>query len=187
LVSVSQCIKANNSDSGVIKTSGYRTGRHIVDSISKHCGISYEKIMEQVPDEELNQQLRELNIDLKVNANNQDKAKNSGTAKGVFEVLYHLLNGGILDDCPKQWIMEGLRLQNDVDGFRFRKDNNWNHMTGGLDGVCNDVGYVEFGTRKIIVIGLLETKDPNVEWYQLEATMQKIGEHIMIAFEGVFK
>ena len=151
----------------------------ILDSISKHCGTSYKKIIETISDIEINQELKKLNIDLHVHENNQDKVRNRGTAKGVFDILFGLLKGTIISDYSKELIIEGLKLQNDLDGFRFTKEYNWIHMTGGLDGVCNDVGYVELGGRKIIVIALLETKDPNVEWHELESTLLEIGKYIM--------
>jgi len=153
----------------------------IIDSISKHCGNSYKKIMETISDDEINLNLKKLNIDIHVLENNQDKVTNRGTAKGVFEVLHGLLDGTLLSNHPKELIIEALKLQNDRDGFRFRKEYNWIHMTGGIDGVCNDVGYLEFGNRKVIIIGLLETQDPNVEWYQLECTLHEIGKYIMKA------
>lgn len=151
----------------------------IIDSISKHCGTSYKKILETISDIEINQELKKLDIDLYVHENNQDKVRNSGTAKGIFDILYGLVKGTIISDYSKELIIEGLKLQNDLDGFRFTKEYNWIHMTGGLDGVCNDVGYVELGDRKIIVIGLLETNDPNVEWHELESALQEIGKYIM--------
>ena len=151
----------------------------ILDSISKHCGTSYKKIIETISDIEINQELKKLDIDLHVHENNQDKVRNRGSAKGVFDILYGLLKGEIISDYSKELIMEGLKLQNDLDGFRFTKEYNWIHMTGGLDGVCNDVGYIEVGDREIIVIGLLETKDPNMEWNELESTLQEIGKYIM--------
>ena len=151
----------------------------IIDSISKHCGTSYKKIVETISDKEINQDLKKWDIDLHVHENNQNKVRNRGTAKGVFEILFGLLKGTIISDYPKELIIEGLMLQNDIDGFRFTKEYNWIHMTGGLDGVCNDVGYVDLRDRKIIVIGLLESKDPNVEWQELETALQEIGKYIM--------
>lgn len=48
-------------------------------------------------------------------------------------------------------------------------------MTGGLEGVCNDVGFFEVNGRTIIVVGLVEAQDNQIQWEQLEQTLQKIG------------
>jgi hypothetical protein len=68
----------------------------IIDSISKHCGSSYKKIIETISDKEINQELKKLTIDLHVHENNQDKVRNRGTAKGVFDILFSLLKGTII-------------------------------------------------------------------------------------------
>ncbi|EOP60284.1 hypothetical protein IKQ_06000 [Bacillus cereus VDM053] len=151
----------------------------IFNVISRHCDNSYKKILEEISSEEINNRLAKLNIEIKVDNNNKDKINNLGTPNGIHRILSLLLEGDLLDSSSKHLIIKSLEQQNDEDGFKLNGHYNWYHMTGGLEGVCNDIGYLEFEDRKIIVIGLIETTDTNVEWYHLEETLQKIGRIII--------
>ncbi|MFD6509247.1 serine hydrolase [Bacillus sp. NPDC060175] len=152
---------------------------NIFNVISKHCGSSYKRLLEEISSEEINRRLVELNIEIKVDNDNKDIANNLGTPNGIHKILSLLLEGELLDSISKHLIIKSLEQQNDEDGFKLNKYYNWYHMTGGLDGVCNDIGYFEFEDRKIIVIGLIETTDTNAEWYHLEEILQKIGRIIV--------
>ncbi|MEH6980264.1 serine hydrolase, partial [Bacillus pseudomycoides] len=151
----------------------------IFNAISKHCGSSYKRLLEKISSEEINRQLVELNIEIKVDDDNKDIANNLGTPNGIYKILSLLLEGELLDSISNHLIIKSLEQQNDEDGFKLNKHYNWYHMTGGLDGVCNDIGYFKFKDRKIIVIGLIKTTDTDVEWYHLEETLQKIGRIIV--------
>ncbi|MED1412640.1 serine hydrolase [Bacillus paramycoides] len=151
----------------------------IFNVISRHCDSSYKRLLEEISSEEINSQLAKLNIEIKVDNDNKDKVNNLGTPNGIHTILSLLLEGELLESSSKHLVIKSLEQQNDEDGFKLNKHSNWYHMTGGLEGVCNDIGYLEFEDRKIIIIGLIETTDTDTEWYHLEETLQKIGKIIM--------
>ncbi|BCB03606.1 serine hydrolase [Bacillus sp. KH172YL63] len=146
----------------------------LFSAVSEHSGSAYGKLCEKLPENTLNERLKGLEIDCRVTSENDDTIHNCGTPAGLFKVMNLLFFGP--DQEKMTAIIEGMKLQTDPDGFRF--NGHWNHMTGGLAGVCNDVGYVKTEEGEVMVIGLLHTNDETVEWESLEKVMNRIGELI---------
>ncbi|WP_064093498.1 serine hydrolase [Rossellomorea aquimaris] len=145
-------------------------------SISHHDSESYQKLNTIISDKEINDRLHELNLDVMVHKENQDKIHNIGTPEGVATFLKYLIDEELLNHENTKNILEALRTQKDPDGFRFQ--GQWLHMTGGLEGVCNDVGYLIIEDRPIIIAGFIKTTHVQVSWSHLEAGLRKIGEII---------
>lgn len=51
-------------------------------------------------------------------------------------------------------------------------------MTGGMEGICNEIGYLKLEDRTIICIGFLKSIK-EIEWNKLEEIMTEIGEIIL--------
>ncbi|WP_201713986.1 serine hydrolase [Rossellomorea arthrocnemi] len=148
----------------------------VYSAICEHNHKSYLNLLQEHPDLSINVLLEEMGIDCKVSSQNRDIVNNTGTPKGLFKMMDMLLHEGLNREYRTN-IIEGMKNQVDPDGFRFSIP--WFHMTGGLEGVCNDVGFIEKEGKQIIVIGLLYCQDPSVEWTDLEKVMNKIGVAIM--------
>ncbi|TMU87582.1 serine hydrolase [Bacillus sp. BHET2] len=154
-------------------------------AISEHSRTAYERLNKVFPDSHLNEILKGLDIECIISSYNRDVVNNNGTPKGLFRLMNILLSREALNPDGRGAIIEGMKQQADSDGFRF--EGQWYHMTGGLDGVCNDVGFVEAADRKLIVIGLLHCEDDAVEWTDLEKVMNEIGELIRNTYSSAFK
>lgn len=152
----------------------YTDPEDIQRAISEHNQDSYEQLIEVISNEVLNSRLLNNNIDLKLHKNNKDKINNKGTPSSIFTILENLLNN---ENNQSTVIIHALKDQQDKDGFRLDQLN-WHHMTGGLEGVCNDIGFIKLEDRKVILIGLLECSDPEVKWFQLEGILRDIGNLI---------
>lgn len=151
----------------------------VLDTVAKHCNHSYQQLLNEVSVEGINRWLKELNVNVKMDADNRNKVSNCGTPRGLAELIHLLLKGELLDIDSTQLILTAFEKQSDPDGFRFNKNHRWFHMTGGLDGVCNDVGLFEVNNRTFIVVGLVEAEDTETRWEQLEQTLQEIGSLLM--------
>ncbi len=144
-------------------------------TISNHDHESYVKLLDYVSIEEQNKELIPFGR-IRVDRNNRSVSENSGTPKGIYNLLVHLINGQILNDTMTSFITKCLLDQSDPDGFKL--SGKWSHMTGGLEGVCNDIGFIQLGDRVITVVGLVRTIDPSVEWNQLELLLDNVGQLI---------
>ncbi|RLQ94247.1 serine hydrolase [Falsibacillus albus] len=145
-------------------------------SIKYHVNEAYMNLNNVISDKEINQQLVEMGLDIHIDCDNKEKLKNRGTPKAIFDFLNAILTNGFLSKDETKIIMEAMKAQEDRDGFRFKSP--WLHMTGGLEGVCNDVGYVMLDDRCITVVGMVKSTDPLIDWEQLEALLTEIGEII---------
>ncbi|MBN8191275.1 serine hydrolase [Bacillus sp. NTK074B] len=144
-------------------------------TVCEHSTGSYVNLIHELPEQYLNDSLASLDVDCKVSDQNRDTVNNIGTPKGLFQMMDLLLGKGLKPD-HKEAIMKGMKHQSDPDGFCFSLP--WFHMTGGLEGVCNDVGFIKTDETVVIVIGLLHCQDPLVEWNELEKLMSTIGESV---------
>ena len=145
-------------------------------SISLHDSECYQKLNTIISDEEINDRLLECNLNIKVQSDNQDKMNNIATPEGIGTFLTYLIDEKLLNHENTKIILDALRRQEDPDGFQFQ--GQWLHMTGGLQGVCNDVGYLIKDERIMILAGFIKTTNPQVNWSQLESLMMNIGELI---------
>ncbi|MEH6892467.1 serine hydrolase, partial [Bacillus sp. JJ864] len=130
--------------------------------------------------------IREINIELKyrklnilVNKDNTSITQNCGTPASVFQFMKFLYQY----EKENTFIFESLKEQEDPDGFRFSNQYEWLHMTGGLETVCNDVGYLYSKDRVLFCIGLVRAYGENTEWYQLEQVLKNIGELIVQTYK----
>ncbi len=144
-------------------------------TVCGHSNVSYMNLIEELPEQYLNESLARLNVECKVSDKNRDKVNNIGTPKGLFQMMDLLLHESSKPD-HREAILKGMKNQEDPDGFRFSLP--WFHMTGGLEGVCNDIGFIKTDDVQFIVIGLLHCQDPSVEWTELEKFMRKIGDAV---------
>lgn len=145
-------------------------------AISEHSNKSYMKLLRESPDLLLNELLKKLDIDCKVSLENRDIVNNIGTPKGLFRMMDLLFHEELKPDHRTN-ILRGMKNQTDPDGFRLT--GKWSHMTGGLNGVCNDVGFIETIEGRVMVIGLLHCPDASVEWTDLEIVMNRVGDEVM--------
>ncbi|MCA1058945.1 class A beta-lactamase-related serine hydrolase [Rossellomorea aquimaris] len=151
-------------------------------AIREHSNTAYSNLLQKLPDQHLNELLQELDIDCKVSSHNRDIVSNIGTPSGIYKMMEPLFHERLNPDDIES-VLQGMKDQDDPDGFRF--NDQWYHMTGGLEGVCNDVGFIEVDSRRIVVIGLLQSKDPTVQWTSLEKVMNRIGEVVMEYVEEI--
>ncbi|TYS83514.1 serine hydrolase [Rossellomorea aquimaris] len=150
----------------------------IFSCISKHSNEAYSNLLSEITTSEINSMLSSLNIDIRITKDNRDREKNIGSAKGIYDFLSNILSSKDLSTEKKQLILHSLNNQSDLDGFRLFESGNWAHMTGGMNGVCNDVGILELQNNRIFVIGLIKTDDLSIEWEHLENLLQKVGKLI---------
>ena len=88
----------------------------------------------------------------------------------------------IQKENEQESIIIALEEQEDQDGFRFNEMmvvEEWIHMTGGLERVCNDVGLLRIRENKLICVGSIFSNDESMKWKELEFTMRKIGKLIV--------
>ncbi|ENQ3080118.1 serine hydrolase [Bacillus cereus] len=158
----------------------YITPITIKEAISKHSREAYDSIVEKIDIEEINSELQHMKLDILVNKDNTSIIQNCGTPASVFQFmkfLYQYKKENML-------IFESLKEQEDPDGFRFSNQYEWLHMTGGLETVCNDVGYLYLEDRVLFCIGFVQAKGENTEWYQLEQVLKNIGELIVQTYKN---
>ncbi|UNL87542.1 serine hydrolase [Priestia koreensis] len=150
----------------------------IFDSISIHSNESYNKILSELSIPEINAMFKVENTDLHINSDNRDAINNIGSAQGLYYFLSDMLVGEKLSFKDKKIVLNALKKQQDIDGFRFHDIGTWAHMTGGMDGICNDIGILEIDNQKYFIAGLVKTDDLSINWMTLEKTLQDIGEII---------
>ncbi|GGH87305.1 peroxiredoxin family protein [Pullulanibacillus pueri] len=158
------------------------SGTVIQNTISHHSQQAYETLLEKQSVGKINQQLVALQFDIMTDQNHRDKEKNVGTPRGLYEFLSFISKENGLEAPAKDLIMKALREQADPDGFRL--GGQWYHMTGGFDGVCNDIGYWDIQGRRLVIVGCLQTSDPSIPWTTLENTLQKVGYEIMKVYQS---
>ena len=93
----------------------------------------------------------------------------------------------IQKENEQESIIIALEEQEDQDGFRFNEMmvvEEWIHMTGGLERVCNDVGLLRIRENKLICVGSIFSNDESMKWKELEFTMRKIGKLIVEDYEN---
>ena len=93
----------------------------------------------------------------------------------------------IQKENEQESIIIALEEQEDQDGFRFNEMmvvDEWIHMTGGLERVCNDVGLLRIRENKLICVGSIFSNDESMKWKELEFTMRKIGKLIVEDYEN---
>ncbi|OEH93754.1 serine hydrolase [Bacillus solimangrovi] len=150
-------------------------------AISHHDSQSYEQLLNNISTEQQNKKLAEMDIELKVDHNNRSLTDNVGTAEAMFKFLYELYTRALLNDEQTSIIFEALNKQVDPDGFRMC--GQWLHMTGGLEGVCNDIGYWQLEDRTIILVGFIKSLDDGIQWQQLENLLMKIGDVVQSTYQ----
>ncbi|ENQ3106942.1 serine hydrolase [Bacillus cereus] len=152
----------------------------IKEAIRKHSREAYDSILEKIDIREMNIELQHMKLDILVNKDNTSITKNCGTPASVFQFMKFLYK----HETENMFIFESLKEQEDPDGFRFSNQHEWLHMTGGLETVCNDAGYLYLEDRVLFCIGFVQASDENTEWYQLEQVLQNIGELIVQTYKN---
>lgn len=153
----------------------------VFQSIAYHDAEAYIKLNSLFTENELNHRLSSIGLEIKVNLDNRSLIENIATPKSVFLLLHALYERKLLDEESTTFILQVLEEQSDVDGFRL--NGRWLHMTGGLDGVCNDVGFLVLEDRVLILVGFVKTKHSEIGWYELEALLKSIGEQIQANYK----
>ncbi|WP_020062381.1 serine hydrolase [Bacillus sp. 123MFChir2] len=151
----------------------------IKKAISKHSREAYDSILEKIDIREINTELRYRKLDILVNKDNTSITQNCGTPASIFQFMKFLYQY----EKENTFIFESLKEQEDPDGFRFSNQYEWLHMTGGLETVCNDVGYLYLEDRVLFCIGFVRAKGENTEWHQLEQALKNIGELIVQTYK----
>ncbi|CAM4273298.1 hypothetical protein BAMA_20515 [Bacillus manliponensis] len=147
----------------------------IEEAIYKHSTEAYLSILEKMSSQEINKELQQRGLELVIHKDNTSITNNYGTPASIFQLMHSLYES--MD--KSNLIFQALKQQEDFDGFRFSGPYEWLHMTGGLAGVCNDVGYLYIEDRVLLCIGLLQTNDTHIEWQTLERILQHIGALIV--------
>ncbi len=154
-------------------------GNSVTDAISVHSKEAFGELLETTGQENLNSFLKESGLNLSIDADNTDRAKNVGTPAAMMEFLSLLLEGKILPPEKLALVMDALKNQEDPDGFGFHLHaKKWLHMTGGLEGVCVDAGYVPTDDGCPIVVGFVKADPQMHEWKTFKATLGRIGNLI---------
>lgn len=153
--------------------------KSVKDAISVHSKEAFEELLETTGQENLNSFLKELGLRITVDADNADRVKNSGTPASVLEFLRLLHEGKLLSSEKTETVKNALKNQEDPDGFGFHLHaKKWLHMTGGLEGVCVDAGYVPTDYGCLIVVGFVKADPQMHEWKTFKATLGRIGNLI---------
>ncbi|MEI4803943.1 serine hydrolase [Bacillus sp. NPDC077411] len=152
----------------------------IKEAIRKHSREAYDCILEKIDIREMNIELQHMKLDILVNKDNTNITKNCGTPASVFQFMKFLYK----HEKENMFIFESLKEQEDPDGFQFSNQYEWLHMTGGLETVCNDVGYLYLEDRVLFCIGFVRAYDENTAWYQLEQVLKNIGELIVQTYKN---
>lgn len=150
----------------------------IYKAIAEHSSHAYKEILLELSDEEMNTELKSRGLQIHIHADNKNKQENCGTPSAIMKFLKMTRNHDM------EVVIKALKDQNDPDGFRFQRfsEGKWLHMTGGLDGVCNDIGFWKLPDRMMICVGLMKSCIDSVEWTSLEKKMKEIGEVITNAY-----
>lgn len=125
----------------------------------------------------VNQQLRLRGLAIRIHADQRNRTENTGTPQAMVRYLQDLVNGRIVPGAGLQMVLEALKCQEDPDSMFGRVSTApalWLHMTGGFEGVCNDVGILELPSRRVLCC-LFVTGDPQGDWSRLSAFMEDTG------------
>lgn len=152
----------------------------IKEAIRKHSREAYDCILEKIDIREMNIELQHMKLDILINKDNTNITKNCGTPASVFQFMKFLYK----HEKENMFIFESLKEQEDPDGFQFSNQYEWLHMTGGLETVCNDVGYLYLEDRVLFCIGFVRAYNKNTAWYQLEQALKNIGELIVQTYKN---
>lgn len=116
---------------------------------------------------------------MRVHADNRDPEANAATPRTVLSFLHRLAAGGLITGPALDAVMTALARQSDPDGLLsgLGPGTAWHHMTGGMAGVCNDVGFLRSRAGTITCCAFVEG-DPQGEWYELEQTLGRVGAAI---------
>ncbi|QPC48227.1 serine hydrolase [Mangrovibacillus cuniculi] len=150
----------------------------VINCISKHSKKSYNTLISKCTVKEINTMLQDLSINIKVAKDNSDVIRNIGSPKSLVDFLKFIFDEENLNIEYRDLLFNSLCSQSDNDGFRFFEKGIWAHMTGGLEGVCNDLGILKLEDRKLYIVGLLITKDPSITWEVQEILLCRIGRII---------
>lgn len=156
-------------------TGRYETPITIAEAICKHSKGAYVSILEQMSISEINRELQHRELEIVIHQDNMSVTNNYGTPASIFQFM-----NSLYEEAKKNTlIFRALKQQEDPDGFRFPSQYEWLHMTGGLQNVCNDAGYLYLEDRVLICIGFIQTNDEHVKWHMLERVLQHIGTLIV--------
>ncbi|MGG2015027.1 serine hydrolase [Bacillus sp. S10(2024)] len=169
----------------IVGSIAFQKSKHIApitikEVISKHSRKAYDSILERIDIRKINSELQHMELDILVNKDNMSITKNCGTPVSIFQFMKFLYQY----EKDNMLVFESLKEQEDPDGFRFSNDEHeWLHMTGGLETVCNDAGYLYLEDRVLFCVGFVQAIDENTEWYQLEQVLKNIGELIVQTYK----
>ena len=109
--------------------------------------------------------------------------ENCGTPRDLTLILQRILCGELLSAHATALILEAMRGQTDPDGLRsgLPVGVSWAHMTGGLDDVCNDMGFLEIPSGQLLCAVCVTGSLP---WPQLEQAVSTVGELTYAFFGG---
>lgn len=155
---------------------------HLVqDAISRHSGDATGHLFDMVGGPEaVNLWLQSRGLAAaRVAANQRDPEANSATPKVMARFLHDLLGGRPLQRPGQELVLQALAAQTDPDGMLqgLPGDARWAHMTGGFEGVCNDVGILS-RYESTLVCCVFVQGDPHGDWEELRETVGHIG-HIV--------
>lgn len=170
----------------IIAVAALRTGRPVADelvlrAVSHHDGQATGALMEAAGGEaEVNAWLSSSGWGtIRVAADNRSRTGNIATPRALHYFVSRLVAGQLLDGGGLALVRRALIEQVDPDGLLsgLSPGSRWLHMTGGMDGVCNDVGILVADGREYICAVLAEA-DPDGDWSQLERTVGRVGSAI---------
>lgn len=117
--------------------------------------------------------------DASVAANQRDPEANSATPRAIAHVLAGILDGRLLHGPVQELVLRALAEQTDPDGVLqgLPSGARWAHMTGGFQGVCNDVGILTRPDATLICCVFIQG-DPHGDWEELREAVARIGQRI---------
>jgi beta-lactamase class A len=153
----------------------------ISKSISEHCNDSYQTILDLCGIDAINSHFEGLGLSIIIDRDNTSEYNNVGTPKSLSCLMSSVLEYKLLNEDNVRVLSNSLQNQTDPDGFKFNRFCNtdwaWAHMTGGLESICNDMGYFKSSGGYVICIGLVRAIH-KTQWVKLEETLNVIGEII---------
>lgn len=114
--------------------------------------------------------------DASVAVNQRDPEANSATPRAIAHVLTGILDGRLLHAPAQELVLRALAEQTDPDGVLqgLPSGARWAHMTGGFQGVCNDVGILTKPEATLICCAFVQG-DPRGDWDELREAVARIG------------
>ncbi|MHB9144544.1 MAG: serine hydrolase [Symbiobacteriia bacterium] len=152
---------------------------HLVrDAVSLHSRRATDQLLDMVGGAEaVNTWLQSRGyIDACVASDPRDLTANSATPQAIAHFLNDLSSGRLLHSQAQGVVLSALAEQADSDGVLqgVPPGTGWAHVTGGFEGVCNDVGILA-KPRSALLCCVFVQGDPAGDWNELRETVAQVG------------